>query len=324
MNANPNWTERTKALEASVVEVCTLVPVSAGPGMLAKELARHLPELHFRRTLCRGGWYRLGGVLTPDGSRISDDLESWAEMTLASCGGDFDTLREEYAEKGLIATRRVGRTHYFVAPTGETSTDFLQLEIEDLQETKAHILFSQTPPPTAIDELIDPDLGHHNGQPVGLPYYTFRRLTHIGDLLARLRQQTPEVHPIHRFTDDWSESSAGHATAFSNQWVIAVREHLDRFQQNVIRAQPVPAIDGEPPAFFAREGVRELALHDALVSFDRAAGYPFAWYFHMLTTKVVPHWVARVVMEDANAGFAYLPRRDEEIVRRWLHSPYTL
>lgn len=324
MNANPSWTERAKALEASVVEVSTLVPVSAGPGILAKELARHLPELHFRRTLCRGGWYRLGGVLAADGSRISDDLESWAEMTLAACDGDFDALRDEYAGTGLIATRRVGRTHYFVAPTGEKSADFLQLEIEDLQETQAHTLFAQTPAPTAIDELIDPDLGHHNGQPVGLPYYTFRRLTHIGDLLARLRQQTPEAQPIHRFTDDWSESSAGHATAFSNQWVIAVREHLDRFQQNVIRAQPVPAIDGEPPAFGAREGTRELALHDALVSFDRAAGYPFAWYFHMLTTKVVPHWVARVVMEDANAGFAYLPRRDEEIVRRWLHSPYAL
>ena len=191
MNANPSWTERAKALEASVVEVSTLVPVSAGPGILAKELARHLPELHFRRTLCRGGWYRLGGVLAADGSRISDDLESWAEMTLAACDGDFDALRDEYAGTGLIATRRVGRTHYFVAPTGEKSADFLQLEIEDLQETQAHTLFAQTPAPTAIDELIDPDLGHHNGQPVGLPYYTFRRLTHIGDLLARLRQADP-------------------------------------------------------------------------------------------------------------------------------------
>lgn len=67
---------------------------------------------------------------------------------------------------------------------------------------------------------------------------------------------------------------------------------------------------------------RELALHDALVAFDRQAGYPFAWFFHMLTTKAVPHWVARVVTEDALAGFAYLPRRDETVVRNWLHRPY--
>lgn len=324
MNANPSWTERAKALEPSVVEVCTLVPVSAGPGILAKELARHLPELHFRRTLCRGGWYRLGGVLATDGTRVSDDLEAWAEMALVACDGDFEALRDDYADKGLVATRRVGRTHYFVAQTGDNSIDFLQLEIEDLQETQAHTLFAPTSSPSAVDELIDPDLGHHNGQPVGLPFYVFRRLTHIGDLLGRMRQQTPEPQPIHRFTDDWIQSSAGHATALSNQWVIAVREHLDRFQQSVIRAQPVPAIDGEPPAFGAKEGTRELALHDALVSFDRAAGYPFAWYFHMLTTKAVPHWVPRVVIEDAAAGFAYLPRRDEEIVRRWLHAPYAL
>jgi hypothetical protein len=24
------------------------------------------------------------------------------------------------------------------------------------------------------------------------------------------------------------------------------------------------------------------------------------------------------------AGFAYLPRRDEEVVRHWLHAPYAL
>jgi hypothetical protein len=324
MNANPSWTERAKALEPAIVEVCTLIPVSAGPGALTKELARHLPELHFRRTLCRGGWYRLGGVLAADGTRVSDDLQSWVEMALDACDGDFEILREEYADKGLIATRRVGRTHYFIAQTGDKPGDFLQLEIEDLQETQAHKLFAQTPAPTQLEELVDPNLGHHNGQPIGLPCYTFRRLTHVGDLLARIRQQKPEAQPIHRFAEDWGNSSAGHATSLGNQWIIAVREHLDRFRQTIIRAQPVPAIDGEAPVFGAREGTRELALHDALVAFDRAAGYPFAWYFHMLTTKAVPHWVARVVVEDAMAGFAYLPRRDEEVVRHWLHAPYAL
>lgn len=324
MNAVSSWTERAKTIEPAIVEVCTLVPVSAGPGALAKELSKHVPDLQFRRILCRGGWYRLGGVLTPDGTRVSEDLEGWAEMALDSCDGDFDILREEYGDKGLIATRRVGRTHYFIAQTGDKPGDFLQLEIEDLQETHSHKLFDQSPAPSQLEELVDPELGHHHGQPVGLPYYSFRRLTHIGDLLARMRQQQPEALPIHRFAEDWGKSSAGHATALGNQWVIAVREHLDRFRQTIIRAQPVPAIDGEPPSFTAKEGTRELALHDALVAFDRAAGYPFAWYFHMLVTKAVPHWVARVVVEDAMAGFAYLPRRDEEIVRQWLHVPYAL
>ena len=44
----------------------------------------------------------------------------------------------------------------------------------------------------------------------------------------------------------------------------------------------------------------------------------------MLTTKAVPHWVAQTVVEDALAGFAYLPQRDVEIVRAWLHRPYSM
>jgi hypothetical protein len=49
-----------------------------------------------------------------------------------------------------------------------------------------------------------------------------------------------------------------------------------------------------------------------------------AWYFHMLTSKAVPHWVAQAVIEDALDGYAYLPPRDLEVVRHWLHAPYTL
>ena len=36
MNALPTWTDRTKALEPAITEVCTIVPVSAGPGALAR------------------------------------------------------------------------------------------------------------------------------------------------------------------------------------------------------------------------------------------------------------------------------------------------
>jgi len=49
-----------------------------------------------------------------------------------------------------------------------------------------------------------------------------------------------------------------------------------------------------------------------------------AWYFHMLTSKAVPHWVAQSVVEDALAGFAYLPQRDVDVVRGWLHRPYSV
>ena len=49
-----------------------------------------------------------------------------------------------------------------------------------------------------------------------------------------------------------------------------------------------------------------------------------AWYFHMLVTHAVPHWVAQTIIEDAQAGFEYLPERDLAVVRDWLHRPYAL
>jgi hypothetical protein len=44
----------------------------------------------------------------------------------------------------------------------------------------------------------------------------------------------------------------------------------------------------------------------------------------MLTGRALPHWVAQAVVEDAMNGFAYLPQRDTDLVRRWLHRPYSL
>lgn len=316
------WTDRLKALEPKLVEACTLTSVAAGPNALIKELGKQVPELPFRRTLCRGGWYRLGGVVAADGSRVSDDLEQWVEQALLDHDGDFQSLHDAYVGSGLRATRRVGRTHYFVSLTGDTATDFVQLEVEDLQEVLSHTLFDEDSVATSVEDLVDHRQSEFSGQPIGLPTYAFRRITAVNEFLAKARAQQPEPQAIHRFIEDWSKSSAGNTTALCNHWVIGVREHLDRYRQPIYRAQPVPAIDGGPPAFTTKEGVRELALHDALIAFDRQVGYPFAWFFHLLTTKAVPHWVARVVVEDALAGFAYLPRRDEEIVRNWLHQPY--
>lgn len=322
MSTSPqDWRTRCEAMQAALQEACTSVSVASGPSAFTKELSRLLPEVSFRRTLCRGGWYRLGGVVGSDGSRVSDDLEGWVTQELANHDEDIGALCDAYAGSGLQATRLVGRTHYFVASTGDGPVDFLQLEIEDLQETVSHPLFDSEQYPGQVEELIDPD-GVRPGLPVGLPWYAFRRLISASDLLADLRAKQPEAQPIHRFVEDWGQSSAGNATLFANHWLLGIREHLDRYRQTITRVHPVLAINGDPPHFTAKEGTRELALHDALVAFDRQAGYPFAWFFHMLTTKAVPHWVARVVTEDALAGFAYLPRRDETVVRNWLHRPY--
>lgn len=322
MKQNQAWTEHCKSLSPAIVESCTTTPVSAGPSALIKALGHALPEWKFRHVLGRGGWYRLGGIVDAGGQRLSDSLENWVEKALDQRDGDLARLSDDYASQPLYATRLVGQTHYLVASVGEASEDFLQLEIEDLQEMRAHQLFINEP--ATVEELVDPRGSRPSAEPVGLPFYTFRRLQHIGTFLNRMLAQKPEPAAIHRMIDDWSQSSAGNTSAFHNHWVIATREHLDRYQQPVFRAQPIATLAGEPPEFEADAGTSGLKLQQALTHFDREIGYPLAWYFHMLTTKAVPHWVAQTVVEDSLAGFAYLPQRDVDVVRSWLHRPYAI
>lgn len=316
------WSEYCKSLAAAVVETCTKVPVSNGPGAFVKALGQALPDWKFHHALSRGGWYRLGGIVDGNGQRVSDSLESWIEAALDERDGDIGKLIDDFAGKTLYATRLVGQTHYLVASAGEGSDDFLQLEIEDLQEMRAHQLFVNEP--GSLEELVDPQGSNTALQALGLPFYAFRRLQHIGAFLKRMLGQKPEPAAVHRMLEDWTTSSANSTSTFYNHWVIATREHLDRYHQTVFRAQPISTRAGEAPEFTAAKGTSGLELYAALGHFDREAGYPLAWYFHMLTSKAVPHWVAQTVVEDSLAGFAYLPQRDVDVVRHWLHRPYAL
>ena len=316
------WSEYCKSLAPSVVETCAKVSVSSGPGVLVKALGLALPEWKFRHALSRGGWYRLGGILDVNGQRVADNLESWVESALNERDGDFAQLAEDFADQSLFATRLVGQTHYLVASVDESVDGFLQLEIEDLQEVRVHRLFANDP--STLEELVDPRGSADQTVPVGLPFYSFRRIQHIGAFLKRMLAQKPEPAPIHRMLEDWAKSSASYTTAYYNHWVIATREHLDRYQQPVFRAQPIATLAGAAPEFDVSAETSGLKLNEALTYFDRESGYPMAWYFHMLSTKAVPHWVAQTVVEDALTGFAYLPQRDVDVVRSWLHRPYSV
>jgi hypothetical protein len=316
------WSEYCKTLAPAVVETCTKVPVSSGPGALVKALSLALPDWKFRHAMSRGGWYRLGGIVDGKGQRVADSLETWVENAIDERDGDFAQLSDDFADQVLYATRLVGQTHYLVASAGENTDDFLQLEIEDLQEMRVHQLFANEP--ATLEELVDPRGGADKPVPVGLPFYAFRRILHVGAFLRRMLAQKPEPAPIHRMLNDWTKSSASNASAYYNHWVIATREHLDRYHQAVFRAQPIATLAGAAPEFDAAAASSGLRLNEALTHFDREAGYPMAWYFHMLSTKAVPHWVAQSVVEDALAGFAYLPQRDVDVVRGWLHRPYSV
>ncbi len=311
------------ALAESIAELCVRIPVAAGPNGMAKALAGAAPDFSFREVLARGGWYRLGGVVDGNGRHISNDIEQWIQAELAAHGDDLQELVEAHADEDLRPTRLTGKTHYWTASSGNAAGDFIQVEIEELQEVMCQPMFTGDESPATVEELVDARHAcHEKPAPLGMPFYRLRRVTEVAEFLARMRAQKPEAQPVHRFLQGWAESSAGHATRFANHWVLALREHLDRYHQTVLEARPVPAINGAPPRFDGAFGVRGLGLAGALQGFDRHAGYPMAWFFHMLTTKAVPHAVAGVVVEDMQSGFAYLPERDVQVVKDWLFKPY--
>jgi hypothetical protein len=321
------WQEYCKTLASGLQTACRQAPVSGGVGALLRQLETAQPEWPFQYRLERGGWYRLGGVVNAAGEPLSDNLEAWAEGALDARDGDFIALMDELATTPRYATRLVGRTHYLVARTGDAPAEFLQLEIEQLQEIVSHRLGEGEP--NSVSELIDPP-GIPSRPRTALrigndePRYHFRRLAHIGATLERMAARLPEAPPIQRLLSDWQASSAGMTAEFSHHWLITFREYLDRYRQIQYRAQVIAVFSGKFLDFTLETGASGLKLHTALQTFNRQIGYPFAWFFHLLLTRAVPHWVAQTVVEDALNSFAYLPQRDLEIVRNWLHRPYVV
>ena len=314
-------------LGVPIAELCLRLPVSVGSSGLARELSNLVPDLLFHDVLTRGGWYRLGGVIDAHDQHVTDDLAAWGESELSRHGDDIHALCDAYCGHGLKATRLIGRTHYLVAVTGPSASDFVQVEIEELQEVVSHELFAGSEP-GSLEELFEPPpAAGENGKsrpqhPVDLPFYSLRRITDVATFLKRMAGQKPEPQAVHCFFDAWQNSSAGNTTHFSNHWIVAVRDYLDRYRQSILMASPVAALNGPPPRFVSTYGAKGLALNEALQRFDRQAGYPMAWFFHMLTTKSVSQAVAHAVIDDVQGGFSYLPERDVKVIKDWMHRPY--
>lgn len=305
-----------------LARVCAEAPVRPHHAGLLAAVQRVCPDLAFRQALTRGGWYRLGGVIGATGARLSAHLQGWAEQAWQACGEDPYRFADAFGGQGLLATRIAGRTHYFVSPYGRRAGEFFQLEVEELQEVADRRLFDPDEPPADLQELVDP--AHRlrvDPQPVARPRYALRRYTDIQAFVERIRAQSPAKAAVVRFIEEWEASSAGAAAHFSDEWVLALGEHLDRYKQPHPSAKPVPAPRKRAGPLEARDS-RGAELAAALHIYDRHAGYPLAWYFRMVSNDGVAREVAARVAQDLACGFDYLPRRDAAILAQWVEAPY--
>ena len=311
------------ALRQLVAELESTPPRPHHSGLL-ETANRALPGQPFRFVLSRGGWYRPGGIVRSGGVRVADNLEAWAEAELADCDGDMDAFVERHGDDGLLATRHSGRTHYLIAPYGPAPADFLQLEIEELNEVLDRRLFSDNDPPADLQELIDPlrpsTLEAH---PVAPPHYRFRRLTDMRYAVARLPAPIGQLHPLARFLGEWMSSQGRSKDPFCDHWIVALRKHQDRYRNPVLSASPVSLHARALKPFHWDAQAHGVDAASQLLAFDRAAGYPGAWYFHMVAGGLTPRDVATTLAGDLDAGFNYLREQEARLLVEWMRAPYS-
>ena len=286
--------------------------------------ARLVPDCPCRFALTRGGWYRAGGVFNASGERVASNVEDWVTGEMADCGDDLGEFMDRHAEGELIATRHTGRTHYFVAPYGPDPAAFLQMEVEELQEVLDRRLWDAAAPPLDAQELIEPiKPAIVPAQPVGAPHYRFRRLTDLRNVVARLQAPIGRLPGLTRFMREWA-NSRGAGAHFSDHWIVALREQHDRYNNVVLSAVPVSRHARELKPFHWNTELSGLDAANQIRAFDRAAGYPGAWYFHMVASGITPRDIGIAAMRDIDAGYGYLGDAETAQLDGWLREPYSL
>lgn len=312
--------EMLSAKPVQLAQLCSATDAEAGIDVLADNLRTAMPEADIRRVLTRCGWHRLGGVVDAAYRPVTDNIAQWAER---ESGGDVDELVCRYLDSGYFATHLAGKTHYFTFPCGDRAEDFVQLEIEELQEVLDRPLVDRDWIPDSLEDFLDPlDYPRLEPEPVGKPYYHLRRITPIAEHLEDASGTNREISNLQRFATDWSESSAAEGAHFCRHWVLALRQYMDSDGECCFTARPVSTFCGDLPVLPPGTSLRGAELARAIHAYDRSLGYPFAWYFIMLSRKAVNFTLAEAVLRDQMGAYDYLPARDLKVLRQWEARPY--
>lgn len=309
------------AKPAHLTRLCEEIEVREGISALDEGIKDLMPGLEFRHTLTRGHWHRLGGVVDAQYQPVSDNIVHWAEI---ESNGDVEALVMRYMDKGYFATRLAGKTHYFTATTGDRAEDFIQLEVEELQEVLDRPLIDRDWFPESLEEFLDPlDYPRLEPEPIGAPYFRYRRITDI----SKMMDEMPSGHAslnLQRFFHDWYHSSAYDAEPFCHHWVLALQEYRDREGEWRMKARPVSSSVNELPDLPPGDTLHGSELAKAIHVYDRRLGYSFAWFFIMVSTRSENYELAKAVLRDQAGVYDYLPARDLKVLRGWEERPYSV
>lgn len=306
-----------------ISECCKKTVPGQNDDALLHKLQTLIADHSVKLALVGDEWYRLGGVVDMAGQRVAHDLTEWVERTYLECGQNLQTLIEHALEQQLIATRQTGKTLYFVVQTGDRAEDFHLIEIDKTHEVADRLLVSEQNPPEDLEEFIDP-LHPFCVEPFGFGHsrYQYRRKTDVKLFMESVNQRQVGEHPVQRFIDDWNRSSAGLQHRMSDYWIIRPSQHTGRYGERVLNAEIASTRQTTLPNLQEYSGKKGSTLAGELNRFDRQAGYPLAWFFCMLKGGQVSADYAEAAFRDIAGEYAYLPKRDEAVLRDWIASPY--
>mgnify|MGYP006935315147 FL=1 len=316
-------TMKTLSSQHKVLEkLCSEITASDGLGFITQRLKKIFPEYDFKYVLTRGNWHRLGGVVDGQYQRVSDNIADWVNEQST---GDIEDFMLRFVDEGYFATVLAGKTHYFTASCGKSAEDFIQLEIEELQEVLDRPLIDPDWIPDNIEDFLDPlDYPRLEPESIAEASYCFRRITHVSELIQDLTNENRSSEHVRQFIRDWKDSSAGDSSSFCKHWVLALREYRGTDGEKHVTARPIPTHREASLKLPSGENYSGTELAHAVHSYDRIMGYPFSWYFMMISRKSENIKLVDAVLNDLMGAYDYLPAKDLKILREWVVAPYSV
>jgi len=308
-----------------LIEACASTQPESDTNLLVQAINKALPGFDFHLTFTEKDWYRVGGIVTGDGERISHTLEEWVEEK--SDGNAMD-LVAEYGDEGYCATSLSGKTHFLSAPIGDGPLDFIQIEVEEVQETIDRELFDPDNIPDTLEDIIDPlDFVELDHRPLSDPKYVFKNAYNFSEEGPELTSEFGGDRRFKRFMEDWQASTASNDTPFYQHWAITaqsflrdVGEHRKEVKLFSPHADSIHAYD---MSGMSKSG----PIVQMLDSLDKQAGFPMAWFFLMLTKKFMSYPMVKSIREEiswSRSDFAFFNEEDRAILERWIDDPYNL
>ena len=129
---------------------------------------------------------------------------------------------------------------------------------------------------------------------------------------------------LQRFFQDWQHSSAADSAPFCRYWVLALREYNDSDGERRFNVRPVSILPDEVPEHLPPVSLEGAELANAMHDYDHWLGYPFAWFFTMLSCKAANFRLAEAVLRDQMGSYDYLPAQDLAVLRQWAEMPYAV